>query len=96
MGSAIFRNLVGEKERIMIFKREKCPICGYRIKMCQCRFAGSAHPSREKAKEVVKDHLYLISKKQLKHIIELERLWGISYLDEEKNEILKKLKNMEE
>lgn len=42
----------------MIFKKEKCPICGYRIKMCQCRFAGSAHPSREKAKEVVKDHLY--------------------------------------
>ena len=76
----------------MIFKREKCPICGYRIKMCQCRFCGSAHPSREKAKEVVKDHLYLISKKQLKHIIELERLWNISYGDTEKTEILKKLK----
>lgn len=76
----------------MLFKNEKCPICGYRLKMCQCRFTGSAHPNREKAEEVVKDHLYLLSKKQLKHVIKLERFWNRSYADEEKNEILKKLK----
>lgn len=75
-----------------MFKKEKCPICGYKINMCQCRFAGSAHPNREKAKEVVKDHLYLLSKKQLKHVIKLERFWNGSYADEEKKEILKKLK----
>lgn len=76
----------------MIFKREKCPICGYRIKMCQCRFAGSAHPSREKEKEVVKDHLYLLTPKQVKHVIKLEKFWNRSYVDTEKKEILKKLK----
>ena len=78
------------KERTM-FKKEKCPICEHKINMCQCRFAGSAHPNREKAEEVVKDHLYLLSKKQLKHIIKLERFWNISYADEEQKEILKKL-----
>ena len=35
---------------------------------------------------------YLLSKKQLKHVIKLERFWNRSYADEEKNEILKKLK----
>lgn len=80
----------------MIFKREKCPICGYRIKMCQCRFCGSAHPSREKAKEVVKDHLYLLSKKQLKHVIKLERFWNRSYADEEKKRDSKEAENKEE
>ena len=75
-----------------MFKKEKCPICEYEINMCQCRFAGSAHPNRRKAEEVVKDHLYLLSKKQLKHVIKLERFWNISYADEEQKEILKKLK----
>ena len=75
-----------------MFKKEKCPICEYEINMCQCRFTGSAHPNRGKATEVVKDHLYLLSKKQLKHIIKLERFWNISYADEEQKEILKKLK----
>lgn len=75
-----------------MFKKEKCPICEYEINMCQCRFTGSAHPNRGKAKEVVKDHLYLLSKKQLKHVIKLERFWNTSYADEEQKEILKKLK----
>lgn len=76
----------------MIFKSEKCPICGYRIKMCQCRFYGSAHPSYDREKEVVKDHLYLLTPKQVKHVIKLEKFWATSYGDTEKSEILKKLK----
>ena len=51
---------------------EKCPICKYDISMCQCMFGGSAHPDRSKRKEVVKDHLYLFSARQIQHIISLE------------------------
>ena len=25
---------------------DKCPICNYRIDMCQCRYGGSCHPDR--------------------------------------------------
>lgn len=70
---------------------EKCPICDYDIEHCQCRFGGSAHPDRSKRQSVVKDHLYLFSDKQVRHIIELERYWRTSYLDEEKEKIRKEL-----
>ena len=70
---------------------EKCPICNYDIKHCQCRFGGSAHPDRSKRQSVVKDHLYLFSDKQVKHIIELERYWRTSYSDEEKEKIREEL-----
>lgn len=71
--------------------KEKCPICDYDIEHCQCRFGGSAHPDRSKRKGVVKDHLYLFSDKQVRHIIELERYWRTSYLDEEKEKIREEL-----
>ena len=71
--------------------KEKCPICDYDIEHCQCRFGGSAHPDRSKRKSIVKDHLYLFSDKQVRHIIELERIWRTSYLDEEKEKIRKEL-----
>lgn len=71
--------------------KEKCPICDYHIENCQCRFGGSAHPDWNKRRDVVKDHLYLFSDEQVKHIIELERYWKTSYLDEEKEEIRKEL-----
>ena len=71
--------------------KEKCPICDYDIEHCQCRFGGSAHPDRSKRQSVVKDHLYLFSDKQVRHIIELERYWRTSYLDEEKEKIREEL-----
>jgi len=40
----------------------------------------------------VKDHLYLLTDEQIKHVIELESRWQTSYGDEEKNSILKELK----
>ena len=76
---------------------EKCPICGYLITPnksqsgCQCLFVGSCHPDRAKKKGVVKDHLYLFSKKQVKHIMALEKHWQTSYGDEERNLIREKL-----
>lgn len=76
----------------MFSKNEKCPICGYRLKMCQCRFGGSAHPGRNKEAQVVKDHLYLLSGKQLRHLIELEKFWKTSYKDEKMMAMLEKLK----
>lgn len=75
----------------MLFRKEKCPICKYEIKHCQCRFGGSAHPDRHTEFKVVLDHLYLLSKRQLKHIIKLERYWQISYGDEKRTKILAKL-----
>ena len=71
---------------------DKCPICEYRLDQCQCRFAGSAHPDRTKRRKVVLDHLYLLSKSQLMHIIELERWWSTSYTDPELNAILDKIR----
>lgn len=63
---------------------EKCPVCKYDISMCQCMFGGSAHPDRSKRREVVIDHLYLLSPKQIEHIINLQQRWQTSYGDEEK------------
>lgn len=68
-----------------------CPICGYEVKECQCVFGGSAHPDRHKNREVVEQHLYLLSEEQLKQLIYLQKCWEISYGDEEKNEMLKRL-----
>ena len=77
------------------FKRERCPICNYDLKNCQCRFGGSCHPDRSKRKEVVKDHLYLLTKKQIKHLIALEKQWQTSYGDSAKNRIVAELKGEE-
>lgn len=60
---------------------EICPICKYDIPHCQCRFSGSAHPNRSDIRDVVLHHLHLLSRKQLDHIIELEKHWSISYSD---------------
>lgn len=70
---------------------EKCPICEYKISECQCTFGGNAHPNRDKRKQVVFDHLYLFSEKQVRHLIELEEYWQISYDDEEKMSIYREL-----
>ena len=53
--------------------KDLCPICGYELNSCQCLFAGSAHPDRDKERDVVQDHLYLLSDEQLLHLIKLQR-----------------------
>ena len=70
-------------------KNETCPICRYAFNYCQCRFGGSAHPDRHKRREVVLDHLYLLSARQLAHVIELQTRLQTSYGDEVRSEILK-------
>ena len=72
-------------------EKTKCPICGYDLDDCQCYFGGSAHPDRSKRREVVQDHLYLLSDKQLAHLIKLQAFWQTSYDDEEKSKILNAL-----
>lgn len=72
--------------------KNACPICDYVFKHCQCRFAGTAHPDRSKRREVVLHHLYLLSKEQLEHVIEMERFWQIDYGDKERRDILRTLK----
>lgn len=73
-------------------KRDNCPICDYPFEYCQCLVAGNAHPDREKRKQVVKDHLYLLSETQIRHLAKLESWWYTSYSDDEKNSILEELK----
>lgn len=75
------------------YSKTKCPICDYSINLCQCKFAGSAHPDRSKQLEVALEHLYLFNRKQLKHILKLEKYWQISYDDEERTSILNEMKN---
>lgn len=76
----------------MMLKPGCCPVCGYKIDMCQCRFSGSAHPDRSKRIAVIQDHLYLLTPTQLAHFIFLQTLCEISYDDPEKMDILKELK----
>lgn len=79
------RNIAPEENETL------CPICGYHLTQCQCRYGGSAHPDRSKKREVVLDHLYLLSEEQLRHIIRLESQWQTSYGDKERSDILKHL-----
>lgn len=72
---------------------EKCPICKYEFSGCQCCFGGSTHPDRSKRREVVLDHLYLLSPNQLNHVLKLQERWQTSYGDDEKNAIVEELKN---
>lgn len=76
-----------EEEREMT--KDLCPICGYELNFCQCFFNGSAHPDRNKERNVVQDHLYLLSDKQLLHLLKLQRYWQTSYGDEERAKMLK-------
>jgi hypothetical protein len=73
-------------------KETICPICEYQISYCQCLFSGSAHPDTSKRREVVLDHLYLLSNEQIKHLQNLQSFWQTSYSDESMNEIVKELK----
>ena len=73
--------------------KTKCPICDYSIGYCQCKFGGSTHPDRNKRREVVLDHLYLFTKKQIKHIMELQEYWQTCYGDEERSVILNELES---
>lgn len=73
-------------------EKEKCPICDYTFECCQCYYGGSAHPDRHKRREVVCDHLYLFSDKQIKHLMAVQRRWSTSYSDKERTDILKDLK----
>ena len=50
------------------------------------------HPDREIRKRIVKDHLELLSPKQVGHIIALESYWNTDYGATEYREELKKLK----
>lgn len=69
--------------------KDLCPICGYELNFCQCLFGGSAHPDRNKERDVVQNHLYLLSDKQLLHLLKLQRHWQTSYGDEERAKMLK-------
>lgn len=62
---------------------ELCPICEYELSECQCIFYGSAHPDRNIRIGIVKDHLEMLSPKQIGHLVALEEWWSTSYGDEE-------------
>lgn len=68
--------------------KDLCPICGYELISCQCLFGGSAHPDRDKERDVVQDHLYLLSDEQLYHLIKLQKRWQTSYGDKKRIKML--------
>ena len=70
---------------------DKCPICEYPLDQCQCLYSGDTHPDRSKRQRVVLDHLYILSEPQLRHVIELQRWWNVSYADPELTEICDKM-----
>ena len=72
--------------------QEKCPICEYPMQHCQCIFSGKAHPNRGRRIRIVKDHLEMLSPKQVAHLITLEEWWGTSYGDPEYADEFEKFK----
>ena len=84
-------NLVNDFDKSFVRTIDKCPICGYDYEHCQCKYGGSWHPDRSKRIEVVLDHLYLFSARQLQHILELQKYWNTSYADNEMEKIRRQL-----
>lgn len=78
--------------RIGSLHHEKCPICEYEMHECQCIFSGSAHPDKSRRIRIVKDHLELLSQKQVGHLIQLEEWWQTSYGDQADVDEYKRLK----
>ena len=72
-----------------------CPVCEQPIDDCQCCSHDDHHLSRYglKKAEVVRQHLYLFSPEQQKHIIALEALMPISYRSRTKSIFLERLKS---
>lgn len=75
--------------------KKQCPICGYEIygypfNECQCGLSMFLEINEAEI-EVVLHHLYMLSKKQLRHIIKLEKSWQISYPDTERTDMLEAL-----
>ena len=68
--------------------KDLCPICGYELNSCQCLFGGLAHPDRNMERDVVQDNLYLLSDKQLHHLINLQKRWRTSYGDKKRTKML--------
>lgn len=84
-----YSELITGKEKMM----DKCPICNYPLHQCQCLFGGNAHPDRNEERQVVLDHLYLLSEAQLQHVINLEKHWCMSYVDDKRTKILARLRS---
>lgn len=78
--------------RIGKVHHEKCPICEYELHECQCIFSGNAHPDRNRRISIVKDHLEMLSPKQISHLIALENWWNTSYVNEEDAEEFERFK----
>ena len=70
-----------------------CPICKYEFKHCQCPYGGKAHPNRSVRARVVFEHIYLLSDEQIEHLKKVQKMWRISYSDEEKEKIVKELES---
>lgn len=76
-----------------INSRHTCPICEDTIKDCKCLYSESMEKS--KRRQVIMDHLYLFDKRQIRHLIALEKYWNLNYTDAVKKGILKNLTEKE-
>lgn len=59
----------------------ECPICEY--ESCQCIYAGNAHPDRYKRRQVVLDHLYLLSDEEIRYVQQLQAYLNTGLTPEE-------------
>lgn len=75
---------------IIIDKHELCPMCGYPIEECECKKYSEYYKNSDN-ELVVAEHLYLLSGKQLSHLVGLERFWDKHYTDSETNKLTQNL-----
>lgn len=60
---------------------ERCPICNMPLRYCECANKSELSEDEEAAFQVALEHLYLLSEEQIRHLIEIERVWEIGYTD---------------
>ena len=72
---------------------ERCPICDYPLRYCECANKSVLSKKEEINLQVATDHLYLLSERQIRHLIEIERIWDIWYSDERQEILERRINN---
>lgn len=60
---------------------ERCPICDMPLRYCECANKSILSEEEQRCLQVALEHLYLLSTEQIRHLIEIERVWEIGYTD---------------
>lgn len=74
---------------------ERCPICNMPLRYCECANKSILSEEEQRCLQVALEHLYLLSTEQMRHLIEIERVWEIGYTDN-REDIVERLKEQAE